>query len=154
MGVQCPLGRSPRPVVRYRRAVVSAESTAGRVRLSGTLVRYVAVGLLSLLVDAGTLWVLYEVAHRPLWLATTAGFWLSFAVNFAANKYVTFGARTNGRRQLVRYSILVALNYLANLAIVTGLVELGMAAVPSKVIAVAVLTGVNFIAYRQWVFRP
>src|SRR3954467_14434413 len=46
--------------------------------------------------------------RRPaLWLATTSGFWLSFAVNFAANKYVAFAARTNGRRQLVRYSVLV-----------------------------------------------
>lgn len=132
---------------------MSVESTAGRVRLSGTLVRYVAVGVLSLVVDAGTLWLLYEVAHRPLWLATTAGFWLSFAFNFGANKYVTFGARTDGRRQLVRYCVLVLANYLANLAIVTGLVELGMAAVVAKVIAVALLTGVNFFAYRQWVFR-
>ena len=132
---------------------MSAESTTGRVRLSGTLVRYVAVGLLSLLVDAGTLWLLYDVAHRPLWLATTAGFWLSFAFNFGANKYVTFGARANGRRQLVRYCLLVLLNYLANLAIVGGLVALGMAAVASKVVAVALLTGVNFLAYRQWVFR-
>jgi putative flippase GtrA len=97
--------------------------------------------------------VALNVLNRPLWFATTVGFWLSFAVNFGANKYVTFGARANGRRQLARYSVLVGLNYLANLAIVTSLVELGLAAVVSKVIAVAVLTGVNFIAYRQWVFR-
>jgi putative flippase GtrA len=37
---------------------VSAESTAGRVSATGTVVRYVAVGMLSLLVDAGTLWLL------------------------------------------------------------------------------------------------
>src|SRR4051794_16384731 len=70
--------------------------------------------------------------RRPaLWLATTSGFWLSFAVNFAANKYVTFAARTNGRRQLVRYSVLVRLNFLVNLVIVTALVDLGLAAVVS-----------------------
>lgn len=111
------------------------------------------VGLLSLVVDAGTLFLLFDVADRPLWLAASAGFWLSFGVNFFANKYLTFGARTQGRRQLVRYGVLVALNYVSNLGIVTGLVGLGLAAVPAKVIAVAVLSLLNFVAYRQWVFR-
>jgi putative flippase GtrA len=133
--------------------VVTAESTASSPRISGTFVRYVGVGVLSLVVDAGTLWLLYDVVGRPLWLATTAGFWLSFAVNFGANKYLTFAVRTDGRRQLVRYALLVAMNYLANLGIVTGLVGLGLAAVVAKVIAVGLLTCINFVAYRQWVFR-
>ncbi|MCZ2812317.1 MULTISPECIES: GtrA family protein [unclassified Modestobacter] len=122
-------------------------------RISPTMVRYVGVGLLSLVVDAGTLWLLYDVAGRPLWLATTAGFWLSFVVNFLANKYFTFGVRTDGTRQLLRYGLLVVLNYLANLGIVTGLVAVGLPAVLAKVIAVALLTGLNFFAYRHWVFR-
>ena len=123
------------------------------LRIPPTVVRYVGVGLLSLLVDAGTLWLLYNVAGRPLWLATTAGFWLSFVVNFAANKYFTFGVRTDGKRQLLRYAVLVLLNYAANLALVTGLVGLGLPAVVAKVIAVGLITGANFVAYRQWVFR-
>jgi putative flippase GtrA len=123
------------------------------LRIPPTVVRYAGVGLLSLLVDAGTLWLLYNVAGRPLWLATTAGFWLSFVVNFAANKYFTFGVRTDGKRQLLRYAVLVLLNYAANLALVTGLVGLGLPAVVAKVIAVALITGANFVAYRQWVFR-
>jgi putative flippase GtrA len=86
-------------------------------------------------------------------VATTSGFWLSFAVNFVANKYFTFGVRTDGRGQLIRYAVLVCLNYLANLGIVTGLVAAGSPAVLAKVIAVAILTGLNFLAYRQWVFR-
>jgi putative flippase GtrA len=133
---------------------VTVESTVSPVRdTSGTLVRYGAVGILSLIVDAGTLWFLYDGVGTSLWLATTAGFWLSFAVNFLANKYVTFGARAHGARQLVRYAVLVGLNYLANLGIVTALVAVGLPAVVAKVIAVAVLSIVNFFAYRQWVFR-
>ena len=122
------------------------------LRLPRTFVRYVGVGVLSLLVDAGTLWLLYEHAGAALWVAASAGFWLSFAVNFSANKYLTFSARTGGRAQLVRYSLLVILNYLANLGIVTGLVALGLDAVISKIVAVAALTSVNFFAYRHWVF--
>jgi hypothetical protein len=40
---------------------------------AATFVRYAAVGLVSLVVDAGTLWLLYDVAHQQLWLATSAG---------------------------------------------------------------------------------
>jgi putative flippase GtrA len=133
--------------------VVTARQSLIPSRIPGTAVRYLGVGLLSLLVDAGTLWLMYNVAHQPLWLATTAGFWLSFAVNFYANKYFTFSAPANGRGQLVRYAVLVAANYVCNLAVVTGLVALGAPAVVAKVIAVAVLSIVNFFAYRQWVFR-
>jgi putative flippase GtrA len=138
---------------------VSAESTAlpRRVvrlpRIPVTFLRYAAVGLLSLVVDAGTLWLLYDVAHQHLWLATSAGFWLSFAVNFIANKYLTFSATTGGRRQLLRYAVVVGVSYLSNLAIVTWLVMLGMPAVVGKLIAIALLTVVNFGAYRYWVFR-
>jgi putative flippase GtrA len=117
------------------------------------VVRYVGVGLLSLVVDAGTLSLLFNVFDRPLWLATTAGFWLSFVVNFAANKYFTFGVRTDGTRQFTRYAVLVVLNYAANLGIVTGLAAVGFPPVVAKVIAVALLTGLNFVAYRAWVFR-
>ncbi|MDK3256154.1 GtrA family protein [Blastococcus capsensis] len=124
-----------------------------RSRFSGTFIRYFAVGLSSLGVDAGTLWLLYDVADQPLWLATTAGFWLAFAANFLANKYFTFEIRTGAGSQLRRYGILVVLNYLANLAIVTGLVALSVPAVVAKVIAVGLLWVVNFLAYKHWVFR-
>jgi putative flippase GtrA len=132
---------------------VSIRLPARRPRISPVMVRYIGVGVLSLVIDAGSLWLLYNVFHRPLWLATTTGFWLSFAVNFLVNKYFTFGARTNGTAQLLRYGVLVVLNYGANLGIVTGLAGLGVPAVAAKVFAVALLTGLNFIAYRRWVFR-
>jgi putative flippase GtrA len=138
---------------------VTAESTAFQRRVALlpripiTFLRYATVGVLSLVIDAGTLWLLYDVAHQHLWLATSAGFWLSFGFNFAANKYLTFSVTTGGRRQLLRYAVLVAVSYTANLAMVTGLVALGMPAVVGKLIAVTLLAVVNFGAYRYWVFR-
>lgn len=123
------------------------------MRVPASLVRYVAAGAFSFLVDAGTLWLLYAVVGTPLWLATTAGFWLSFVSAFTLNKYFTFGTRTNGPRQVVRYSVLVGVNYLANLGIVTGLHAVGLHALLAKVIAVGLLTVVNYFAYRFWVFR-
>ncbi len=130
-----------------------ATRPASPPRPSATFVRYVAAGAVSFVVDAGTLWLLYAVGGARLWIATTAGFWLSFAVNFAANKYLTFGRRADGPGQLIRYSALVGVNYLANLAIVTGLAAVGVPALAGKTIAVGLLTVANYAAYRSWVFR-
>jgi putative flippase GtrA len=132
--------------------VVNPGSSTRR-RVPRTFLLYVAVGLLTLGVDVGTLLFLYEVVGSSLWWATTAGFWLSFVVNFLGNKYLTFSMRTGGSRQLLRYGVVVTFGYLANLAIVIGLVSVGLSALVSKLTAVAILVVVNFVVYRIWVFR-
>lgn len=126
---------------------------SGRRWLPRTFLRYVAVGVLSLVVDAGTLWLLYDIAHVNLLVATSAGFWLSFGVNFTANRSLTFAVSDGLRRQLLRYGVLVAVSYLSNVGIVAGLVSAGLPAVVSKLIAVCLLSGVNYGAYKYWVFR-
>ncbi len=80
-------------------------------------------------------------------------YWLAFVVNFIAHKYFTFDARTGGPGQLVRYSMLVGVNFLATLGIVTGLAELGLPALGAKFVAVVLLQAVNYVAYQRWVFR-
>jgi putative flippase GtrA len=49
--------------------------------------------------------------------------------------------------------VLTGINYLITLAIVNGLAALGMSYLLAKVIATAVIAGINYIAYRNWVFR-
>jgi putative flippase GtrA len=132
---------------------VTARAWLTLPRVPASAVRYAATGLLAYVVDTGTLWALYHLAGVPLWAATTCGFWLSFAVNFTAQKYFTFGVRSGAGGQLVRFLVMVGLNYLATLGIVTGLVALGAAPVAAKTIAVALLTVVNYVGYRFWVFR-
>ncbi|HEV7213166.1 MAG TPA: GtrA family protein [Blastococcus sp.] len=132
---------------------MTAQTPTSRPRIPADFIRFALAGLFSFVVDAGTLWACYRMLGTPLWLATTAGFWLSFVSNFAANRYFTFGVRSRGGRQLFRYSVLVGLNYLATLGIVTGLAAVGLNALAAKTLAVAVLMIVNFFAYRNWVFR-
>lgn len=114
--------------------------------------RYALVGGLSFAVDFGALILGYRVLSLPVWIATSLGFWLSFVVNFAANKYWTFGARTRTAGQIWRYSVLVGVNYLATVVIVAGLSHLGLDVVLAKAVAVVLLTASTFVAYRHWVF--
>jgi putative flippase GtrA len=132
---------------------VTSRASTTLSRVPATFVRYLAAGVLAYVVDTGTLWVLYRVVGAPLWLAATAGFWLSFAVNFTAQKYFTFGVRSDSPRQLLRFGILVGANYLATLALVGGLVGLGASVLVAKTISVALLMVINYFAYRLWVFR-
>ncbi len=126
--------------------------TAGPV-LDSSLLRYLGVGVLSYGVDLGLLALCYSVLGLPLWVATSVGFWTSFAVNFGLNRSVTFRSRGPAARQLVKYSLLVAVNYLASLLIV-GLAErIGVGYAIGKTVSVGILVVVNYVAYRWWVFR-
>jgi putative flippase GtrA len=120
--------------------------------LRHSLFRYLAIGVLSFAVDFGLLVTSYEVVGTPLWFATSAGFWGSFLFNFFANKTLAFRAPRRTHVQLLRYSILVAANYAANLLIVGGAAALGVGYQTGKVVAVACLTVCNYVLYRTWVF--
>ena len=123
----------------------------------GTLLRrfvtYLAVGVTGFIVDFGLLVLFREVVGTPVWLAATIAFWSSLAVVFLTNKYVTFGAMGAGHRQLVRYFVLLGVNYLATLAVLYLAERIGLGYQAGKVAAVAMTTVWNFFAYQYWVFR-
>lgn len=133
----------------------SGEVSPGRAppRVGSTVLRYVATGVVSFGVDFGTLYVGYQHARLPLWLATSAGFWLSFLVNFVANKFWTFRSVDRPAAQLLRYAGLVAGNYVVTVILVSGLHAAGANYVLAKAFAVACLTVTTFLVYRSWVFR-
>ncbi|WP_158703259.1 GtrA family protein [Pseudonocardia dioxanivorans] len=137
----------------------SAAATPSRLRrlvTSSNLRRfaiYVAVGLAGFAVDFGLLVFFREVVGTPVWVATTIAFWASLAVVFLTNKYVTFGARGMAHRQIVRYFVLLGVNYLATLGIIALADRLGVGYQVGKVVAVAMTTLWNFFVYQLWVFR-
>lgn len=126
---------------------------ASPVDLVRTMVRYGVIGVVSFGLDFGTLYVGYRRVGVSLWLATSAGFWLSFLVNFAANKYWTFSAVDRTPGQLVRYAVVVAGNYLATVAIVSSLNALSVNYMAGKATAVVALTVTTFALYRGWIFQ-
>jgi putative flippase GtrA len=114
---------------------------------------YLAVGLAGFAVDFGLLVLLREVFAAPVWLAATIAFWASLAIVFLTNKYVTFNAGGAGRRQLVRYFILLAVNYGVTLGVLALAERIGVGYQVGKVVAVAMTTVWNYFAYEFWVFR-
>jgi putative flippase GtrA len=114
---------------------------------------YIGVGLVGFCVDFGLLVFFREVIGTPVWVATTIAFWASLAVVFLSNKYLTFGARGMGHRQLIRYFMLLGVNYVATLGIIALAQRIGVGYQVGKVAAVALTTVWNYLAYQLWVFR-
>lgn len=114
---------------------------------------YVAVGIVGFAVDFGLLVLFREVLGSPIWVAATVAFWSSLAVIFLANKYVTFDARGMGHRQLLRYFVLLGVNYAVTLGIIAIAERTGLGYQVGKVAAVALTAGWNYVAYQLWVFR-
>jgi putative flippase GtrA len=128
-----------------------AQLTADRVAQVG---RYLTVGVLSAVADIGGLWVLHGVFGVWLPLAAATSFLASFAVNFTLNQRWTFGAQTaRTPTQLVRFTVLVVVNTILTSVGVTGLAALGLNYLVAKVLVVGVLTVLNFVVLRIWVFR-
>lgn len=120
--------------------------------LRGAPGRYLLIGLSSFALDLGLLTLGYRVAHLPLWLATAAGFWGSFAYNYLLQRRFAFNARGAAVGSLFRYSTLLGFNTLATMGIVELAQVTGPGYVVGKVAATGATTVWNYFAYKRWVF--
>jgi putative flippase GtrA len=128
-----------------------------RLAMAGTVLRFMAVGVLSTIAYA----LLYLLLHGPLGAggANALALAITAVANTAANRRLTFGVR--GREGLVRHHGRGALVY----ALTLGLTTLALAslhridATPPRAVELAVLlvagaaaTVTRYIALRTWVF--
>jgi len=121
-------------------------------RRSAPWLRFLLVGGASVVVDTSVLVSLRELTATPLWLATTAAFAAALGVNFSLNMRWVFGARGRLPGRLLRYGLLVLVNYLLTLVLVLGLAAAGMHYLLAKWTSIGVAAVINYIAYRRWVF--
>lgn len=120
----------------------------------GQIFRYVVVGVVSLAVDLGVLWILHGLLGLWLPAAAAISFLSSFIVNFGLNQRWTFNATTGSTPvQLVRYTILVVVNTVVTAVLVTAITSTGLDYLFAKLIVVGILTVTNFVLMRVWVFR-
>jgi putative flippase GtrA len=124
--------------------------------LLGQLARFVAVGVLSALVDFG---VYQLLLHLGLYvhLAKAVSFILGTTTAYLLNRRFTFTGATGGRG---RFAAFVAL-YAVTFAINVGMNALALAVLPAMparytvawVIAQGTATAINFVMLRTVVFR-
>ncbi|BFV58772.1 hypothetical protein KCMC57_up38760 [Kitasatospora sp. CMC57] len=136
-------------------AETSDTSRKGRIRtlLGHSAVRFLIAGVISASVDMGMLFLLHGVLNVPLALATFAGVLTSFAVNFLLNRLWSFGSSAPVAGQSVRYLLMAGCNWVGTVLMVSLLVKLGLFYLLARALTLAVLSVVNYVGYRRWVFK-
>ncbi|HEX3705298.1 MAG TPA: GtrA family protein [Mycobacteriales bacterium] len=131
----------------------AADRSAKRPTLFESLVRFCVTGVLSVATDFAFLFGLHSGANVSLPVATVVGSGAALVVNYSLNRNWSFQATASHGYTLVRYLFLAALNFGSTLLIVLGLTHLGLYYLISKLVAVAVNAGINFMTARFWVFK-
>lgn len=137
-------------------AMLAAEAldhTSARPTFRESLVRFCVTGICSLGADFAILFALHSGAGVSLTLSTILGSVAAVLVNYTLNRNWTFQATASHGRTLVRYLALVGMNFGSTLLIVLGLSHLGLYYLVSKLVAVGVNAGINFLSGRFWVFK-
>jgi putative flippase GtrA len=118
----------------------------------GSAGRFLVVGLLSFVADAGLLYLFHGVLGLWLPLATAMAFLGAFVVNFSLNR--TWAFRSDGAvgRQFWRYLALVLANLIATVALVSGFTALGLPYLVAKAATTATLVAINYAVSRRWIF--
>lgn len=145
-------GTPPEPSAETTGAPAAEDAGSTARRLSRhPLVRYVLIGGLCFVIDAGLLWFCTSVLGWEVWLGATVGYWTGLLVNFTLNR--TTMSQQSGRllRQTSRYAALLAANYLITL-LVLHVTAAWWPAVVAKTVIVAASTCWNYVLYRTWVF--
>ena len=119
------------------------------------LVRYCLVGCVGIFLDLGTIWSLVEFLHLHYRLAAVFSFVLSVSAAFLVNRIWTFTSGSGPKiKQYLKYSFVALVGVLANVILITILVEdFNLWYLFSQAILNPVLGFCAFLANRRWTFR-
>lgn len=115
--------------------------------------RYIVVGLTTVAIDVGLLYLLVQVGV-PVYVAATIAFGTALLTNFTLSRVWTFGVRRRTPYQTALYGLLILGNYLFSLLLIGVFLHFNASYIAGKVTAVAITTIWNFLIYRYVIFVP
>lgn len=116
--------------------------------------KYFFVGVSGLILDIGLLYLASDVWNiRPLFALLVTQI-IVITYNYLLNKYWSFESKGAHGRQLMRYSVVLAFNYLfGEAAMYVGNEVLGVNHLLIRVATVALAVSWNFLLYNYWVYK-
>jgi dolichol-phosphate mannosyltransferase len=118
------------------------------------LVKFLVVGASGYIVNLGVYTLLLKEAGLHYVAAATVSFLLAASWNYCWNRTWTFRAqRGNFGTQGMRFFIVSATVYGANIAVLAALVSAGLGKILAQAIAVILVTPLNFLGNKLWSFR-
>jgi putative flippase GtrA len=128
----------------------------GRVTAASrhSLPRFLLLSAVGFAFDLTLLTLLHRLTSLPNAAAVTLAFWATYALNFALNRHIAFGA--HGRPmgpQLARFVPQVLGDYGLTLTAVLALQAIGLPLTVARVVAGGTNLVFNYVLYRWWTFR-
>src|SRR5690242_16606124 len=118
------------------------------------LAKFSVVGLSGYAINLAVYTALLRGAGWHYTAAATASFLVAVTNNYTWNRLWTFHEqRGHVGWQGLRFLVVALVAYIANLALLTGFIALGLDKVVSQAIAVVLVTPLNFIGNKLWSFR-
>ena len=119
--------------------------------ISRQFIVYLIVGVLSALVDIGTMQLALRL-DAGIQLAVTLGYAIGLTFNYLCHQRITFKA-VSSAGSMLRYGIFVLINYLITLVFVYASVHWFDAAMPGKLASLPVIAIIGFLGGKFWIFN-
>jgi putative flippase GtrA len=154
------VGRHRAPIP-SRRASERPAGGRGDLTVRAEFVRFVAVGFVGFVVDAGVLTLLASFLGWNVYAARGVSFGIAVFVTWLINRRWTFGSRTMSGAaaagaEYSRYLVVQVIGALANLGVFVGVLAIqpGLIRYPVVPLAFGAVAGllVNYCGARAWVF--
>lgn len=118
-------------------------------------VKYFVVGVSGVVIDLFTLMMFKEWFGMVATLAVVVNQAIMIIYNFTLNKYWSFANKEMPHRQVVRYLILFAINYVFSVVVMYLFSDkMGFDYRIVRLSTIALMVGWNFFLYKYWVYKP
>lgn len=112
---------------------------------------YCMVGLGSALVDVVGLKILSDFWNVPDIYAITIAYVVGMLSNYAMHNILTFKVRMS-RSSLMRYLVVVGMNYVLSLFLIFLIQMLGVSLIASKIITLPVISISGYLFSKRWIY--
>ena len=125
-----------------------------------TMVKFLLVGVVNTLVGAGTMFLLYTLAHCSYWISSAANYVVGGIVSFFLNKYFTFQNKDWSWGQVGKFIVSVSVCYLLAYGLAKPLVLHLLAGQSQSIqenvamlVGMCLYTALNYLGQRFFAFK-
>ena len=112
---------------------------------------YILVGLLSAFIDIATMQLLIK-SGLNIGLATTMGYAFVWVLNYFLHAKITFRSHRS-HASMIKYCVLVLINYLLTMGMVFCSVYLVDNALPGKILSLPLMAVNGFLLSNYWIYK-
>lgn len=128
--------------------------------IDATVPKFLLVGIINTIVGAGTMFLLYNLAHCSYWFSSAANYVVGGIVSFFLNKYFTFQNKGWSWGQVIKFTVNLLICYLIGYGIAKEASEVVLSEMEvelqeniAMLVGMCMYTVLNYFGQRFWAFR-